>query len=99
MKKHPYRPLEEGLMAIPFPDARELSPAILEALRLRALRACELGFHETDIADFLGVRRETVSRWWSAYAQGGFEARPQGRPGWPLVSRRVPTRGQADRVQ
>src|SRR5258707_6838834 len=99
MKKHPYRPLEEGLMAIPLPDARELSPAILEALRLRALRACEFGFHETDIADFLGVRRETVSRWWSAYAQGGFEAQPQGRPGRPFGSGRALTDAQADHVQ
>src|SRR5712691_2978497 len=34
-------------MAIPLPDARELSPEVLEALRLRALRACALGFTET----------------------------------------------------
>jgi transposase len=86
-------------MAIPLPDARELSPEVLEALRLRALRACALGFTETAIADVLGVCRETVSRWWSAYAQGGLAALPQGRPGRPLGSGRVLTAEQADHVQ
>src|SRR6266480_1634884 len=33
-------------MAIPLPDARELSDEVLEALRLRALRGCELGLTE-----------------------------------------------------
>ena len=36
--------LQEGFMAIPLPDARELSDDVLEALRLRALHGCELGF-------------------------------------------------------
>ena len=53
-------------MAITLPDARELSDEILEALRLRALHGCELGFTEAEMADLLGVRRETVCRWWSA---------------------------------
>ena len=33
--------------------------------------AVELGFTEADVADLLGVARETVSRGWSAYADGG----------------------------
>jgi hypothetical protein len=66
MRTFPSRRLEELLMAIPLPDARQLSPEVLEALRLRALRACELGLTENHIADCLGVCRETVSRWWSA---------------------------------
>ena len=53
-------------MAISLPDARQVSDEVLEALRLRALRGCELGFTEADVADLLGVCRETVSRWWSA---------------------------------
>jgi hypothetical protein len=56
-----FRSPEEGFMAVSLPDARELSDEVLEALRLRALRGCELGFTETEIADLLGVRRETVS--------------------------------------
>ena len=55
----------EAIMSISLPDARELSDEILQALRLRAVRGCELGFTEADVADLLGVSRETVSRWWS----------------------------------
>jgi hypothetical protein len=61
-------------MVISLPDARELSDEVLEALRLRALRGCQLGFTETEIADLLGVRRETVCHWWSAYVEGGLGA-------------------------
>ena len=32
------------------------------------------GFTQTEIADLLGVRRETVCPWWSAYADGGLDA-------------------------
>ena len=42
-------------MAISLPDARLLSDDILQALRLRALRGCELGFTEANVADLLGV--------------------------------------------
>src|SRR5947207_3057740 len=38
------------IVAILLPDARELSDDVLEALRLRALRGCELGFTEADVA-------------------------------------------------
>jgi hypothetical protein len=40
-----------------------LSDEVLEALRLRSPRGCEPGFAEADVADLLGVSRETVSRW------------------------------------
>ena len=77
-------------MAILLPDARELSDEVLNALRLRAMRGCELGFTETDVADLLGVRRETVSRWWSAYIrQGGCEALPHDRSGRPAGTGRT----------
>src|SRR6266513_1332823 len=99
MRLFPSRPLEESLMAIPLPDARELSSEVLEALRLRALRACELGLTETQIADCLGVCRETVSRWWSAFAHGGVAALPHGQPGRPLGSGRALSDAQADQVQ
>ena len=68
-------------MAISLPDARELSDDVLEALRLRALHGCQLGFTETELADLLGVCRETVCRWWSAYADGGLDALPHDRTG------------------
>jgi transposase len=91
--------MEEWAMALPLPDARQLSDEVLEALRLRALRGCELGFGEAEVADLLGVARETVSRWWSAYKAGGVEALPHGRCGRPLGSGRTLTDAQADHLQ
>jgi hypothetical protein len=69
-----FLPLEESLLAIPLSDVRERSDDVLESLRLRALHGCELGFSETAMADVLGVRRQTVCRWWTADAQGGLDA-------------------------
>jgi transposase len=86
-------------MAITLPDARLLSDDILEALRLRALRGCELGYTEAEVADLLGVCRETVSRWWSAYAAAGGQALPQARRGRPLGSGRLLSEPQAQRIQ
>jgi transposase len=86
-------------MAISLPDARQLSDEVLEALRLRALRGCELGFTEADVADLLGVSRETVSRWWSAYVDGGPAALPGDRTGRPVGSGRTLSDEQARRIQ
>jgi transposase len=86
-------------MAVSLPDARELSDEVLEALRLRALHGCELGFTEADLADLLGVCRETVSHWRSAHARGGLDALPHARTGRPLGSGRFLSDEQADHVQ
>jgi transposase len=86
-------------MAITLPDARQLSDEVLESLRLRALRACELGYTETEVAEFLGLARETVCRWWSAYAEQGLEALPHERTGRPLGSGRTLTDTQAKHLQ
>src|SRR5438477_12976805 len=92
-----FRPLEEGLMAISLPDARELSDEVLKALRLRALRGCELGPSEVQVAEVLGVVRGSVSRWWSAYADCGVAALPRFRGGPPLGSGRLLSGAQAER--
>lgn len=68
-------------------------------MRLRALHGCELGFTEADGADLLGVARETVSRWWSAYIDGGTQALPQDRTGRPLGSGRTLDDEQAGHLQ
>ena len=86
-------------MAISLPDARMLSDDVLQALRLRALRGCELGFTEADVANLLGVSRETVSRWWSAYSSQGLDALPQERSGRPLGSGRLLSDQQARHIQ
>ena len=76
-------------MAITLPDARQLSDEVLDALRLRAVHGCELGFPEADVADLLGIARETVSRWWSAYVQQGPDALPGDRTGRPVGTGRT----------
>jgi Winged helix-turn helix len=85
-------------MAISLPDARQLSDEVLEALRLRALRGCELGFTGADVADLLGVSRETVSRGWTAYAAGGLGALPSDRTGRPVGSGRTLSEEQARHI-
>jgi transposase len=86
-------------MALSLPDARQLSDEVLEALRLRALRGCELGFTEVEVADLLGVSRETVSRWWTAYATGGPDAIPGDRTGRPVGSGRTLSEDQARHIR
>jgi transposase len=86
-------------MAIQLPDARLLSDEVLQALRLRALRARERGLTETDIAELLGVSRETVCRWWNAYRQGGLDALPGERPGRPPGAGRMLTEAQEHYIQ
>jgi transposase len=76
-------------MAIQLPDARQVSDEVLNALRLRALHACEQGYSEEVVAGLLGVVRETVSRWWSAYVKGGLDALPCDRTGRPRGSGRT----------
>lgn len=86
-------------MPILLPDARQLSDETLQAFRLRALRGIELGFSETELAQLLGVSRETISRWWSAYASSGLDALPQHRTGRPLGSGRSLTDLQAAQIR
>src|SRR5207244_7384350 len=76
-------------MTISLPDARELPDVVLESLRLRALHGCELGYSEASMAEILGVCRETVSRWWSAYCAEGVDALPHKRTGRPFGSGRT----------
>jgi transposase len=86
-------------MVIALPDARQLSDEALEVLRLRALNGCELGFSQSDIADILGVARETVCRWWAAYVAGGVEGLPGERTGRPEGSGRSLTDEQGIHIQ
>jgi transposase len=90
---------EPAIMAIDLPDARQLSDPVLEVLRLRALHGCEQGYSESMLADILGFRPETISRWWSAYKIGGLAAIPQDRTGRPLGSGRTLDEQQAQHLQ
>ena len=66
---------------------------------LRALHGRELGFTEADLANLLGVSRETVCRWWSAYTAHGLDALPHERTGRPLGSGRLLSDQQAGHIQ
>jgi transposase len=80
-------------------DARSLADEVLEVLRLRAVRARELGYAVEDIATILGVSRETVSRWCSAYKQGGEASLPSDRTGRPIGSGRTLTPEQEEHIR
>jgi transposase len=86
-------------MAITLPDARQLPDDVLAALRLRALRGCELGFQECDLAELLGLAPETICRWWTAYQEGGLDAVPHARTGRPVGIGRTLSDEQATRIQ
>ncbi len=86
-------------MAIELPDGRRESDDVLDALRLRAVHARELGYAVVDIAAILGVREETVSRWCSRYDQGGREALPGDRTGRPIGSGRLLNRDQEQGIR
>jgi transposase len=86
-------------MAITLPDARQLPDDVLQELRLRALRGCEMGFTQSDVAEMLGVARETVSRWWSAYLADGLDGLPDERRGRPVGSGRTLNDEQAAHIQ
>lgn len=86
-------------MTITLPDARQLSDEVLQALRLRALHACQLGYSEREVAQLLGVAHETVCRWWSAFVAGGTDALPHDRSGRPSGCGRLLSPEQERHVQ
>jgi len=86
-------------MPIELPDGRSLSNEVLEALRLRAIRARQLGYTLEGISSILGVALETVCRWCSAYEQGGQDALPRDRTGRPVGSGRTLSDEQAEKIQ
>src|SRR6516165_9295764 len=86
-------------MAVELPDGRCESNDVLDALRLRAVHARELGYAVSDIAAILGVREETVSRWCSRYDRGGRAALPGDRSGRPIGSGRLLDEGQEQGIR
>jgi transposase len=86
-------------MPIEVPDGRCESNEVLEALRVRAVQAHELGYANVDIAAILGVRQETVSRWCTQYEQEGPAGLPGDRTGRPLGSGRLLTAQQEECIQ
>ena len=59
------------------PDARYLSLEVQQYLRQQAIHLRETGATFEDISQFLGLHRDTVSRWWKAYLRQGEAALTQ----------------------
>jgi len=85
-------------MPLELPDTRTLPDAVQEALRVRAVRAREMGFALEVVCRILGVARETVSRWWSAYREGGTQVLAGKRSGRPEGSGRLLTDEQENQI-
>lgn len=58
-----------------------------------------MGLTEAQVAHILGVARETVSRWWAAYADHGVQAPPHRRTGRPVGPGRALTDSQAEHIR
>jgi transposase len=86
-------------MPVELPDGRSLSNEVLEALRLRAIRARQFGYTLQEISGILGIALETVCRWCSAYEEGGQDALPGDRTGRPVGSGRTLSDEQAEKIQ
>jgi transposase len=86
-------------MALTLLDTRSLTDEVRTALRLRAVAAREAGFATDTIAAILGVRPESVSRWFGAYQRGGLEALPGDRTGRPEGSGRRLSVDQETRLE
>ena len=71
-------------------DARALPAAAQEALRRRTVKAVRDGLTHAEAARVFGVARPTVTRWVTAYAQGGAKTLKAKRRGRPPVTRLAP---------
>lgn len=86
-------------MPIALQDTRSLSDDVREALRLRAVAAREAGYATDTVAAILGVRPESVSRWYAAFRRGGLDALPGDRTGRPTGSGRLLSPQQEGRLE
>jgi len=80
-------------------DSRSYSDETMAVLRRLAINARLKGYSNQQAADVLGLRPETVTRWWSAYQQRGEEGLPQGRSGRPVGVGRILSPQQEQQLQ
>jgi transposase len=81
------------------PDARFLNPTTQNYLRQQAIRLREQGKRFVDIANYLGVHRNTVSDWWQQYQEFGEIALNQQERGRNVGEGRTLTQAQENRIQ
>lgn len=81
------------------PDARFLNPTTQNYLRQQAIRLREQKKRIVDIAEYLGVHRNTVSQWWQHYQQEGDVALEQQPRGNKLGDNRILKQDEEAMVQ
>lgn len=86
-------------MPLEIPDGQSVSDEVRDALRWRAVRAKELGYPGTVVAEVLGVSPESVSRWYSAYRREGLAGLPGDHTGRPVGSGRLLSADQEKHIQ
>jgi transposase len=69
-------------------DARTIGPAALEERRQQAVKLHQEGLSRLKIAEIVGVHRNTVGEWITAWRTGGEAALKAGTPGRPVGSGR-----------
>jgi transposase len=80
-------------------DGRYLSIEVQEYLRQQAVRLRQAGKRFVDISEYLGVHRNTVSRWWQEYEEFGEEGLYQAVRGRQLGEHRSLSPEQERQVQ
>ncbi len=80
-------------------DARSLSQQSQEQLRKQAIRLKKRGTSFVDIAEVLGVHRNTVSGWWRIYETEGAKALKSARRGRKKGEKRTLTGDQENELQ
>lgn len=81
------------------PDARYLNPTTQDYLRQQAIRLRQQGKRASEIANYLGVHRTTVSEWWRQYQQEGEAALHQHKRGNRLGEGRTLSPSEEVRIQ
>lgn len=81
------------------PDGRLLNPTIQDYLRQQGIRLRKQGKRFVDIAEYLGVNRNTVSLWWSEYQDLGEAALHQQKRGNKLGGGRILRPDEEQQVQ
>ena len=52
-------------------DFRKLDQKSQEKIRVQSIKAIKRGQTHQEVAEFLGIKRQVVSRWWAAYKKSG----------------------------
>ncbi len=85
---------------MPLDDARRLDASAQAALRQRAVRLVEdKAFTQQAVAETVGVARQTVSKWVSAYRRGGAAALHSRKRGRDSASQKALNKREEQRIQ